>query len=843
MKYIYTLFFCCLYFGANAQIIAPDTVCVGTTVNFTTSHTATTYSWDFSPMNIIQPISTISTFFTSGLTNPAWTCFNKDGANYYCFVTDYSTEHLKRLSYGTNINSAPVVTDFGTLGMAGTRLECVDIVKDTATGMWYGLMVDNTSMGVLSFGSSLSNTPTCVVTAYPTHMSWTHQVTIKRWHGNWTAFIANRNTTITRFDFGSSLTNVPVITDIPNVGSVANPCNFSLYEQGGNWYMLVTSLIVPNITRYDFGTNLLNNAPAGTLLPSPGGMLFLPRYINLINDCNNNLIGFIGNETGDIIRLDFAGSITNLPAFTVVGSAGATTINGATPCAYSDSFCFLTVNYSGAILRYFPLYFTPQAFINYYNPAQPYTYTTTGTFGVSLFCDMGYTSGPFVYCKNIVVVAGTGTATRKDTTICAGTPFTLYADTTGKYLWSTGDTTFSILRSTAGLYWVTTTTGACRYKSDTTNVTYASVISVNLGPDTAFCIGGSITLDPAVPAGTTLNWSTGATSPSITVNAAGKYWVSVNNGGCTGSDTVNISVNPMPVVDLGPDQSVCTGDPVTLQPTGTYVSPTYLWSTGSTAASISPTTSGNYWLKVTVGGCTGADTVEVDFKPIPQVKLGNDTSICPGNVLTLGAPEPPGTKYSWSTGSTDSSISVSEAGTYTLNVDLNGCKASAAIIINMGGLDSVNLGPDTSLCIGDQVELKANNKNAIWSTGHKGSSIIVQYPGVYWVSVVEPCGIITDTVKVDFHMCDLAFPSAFTPNGDGKNDIIGVLGTLKYYRDFSLSIFNRWGQRVFYTEDIYAGWDGIFNGARQDLGTYFYMIFYSLEGKKGMMKGDFQLIR
>jgi gliding motility-associated-like protein len=88
-----------------------------------------------------------------------------------------------------------------------------------------------------------------------------------------------------------------------------------------------------------------------------------------------------------------------------------------------------------------------------------------------------------------------------------------------------------------------------------------------------------------------------------------------------------------------------------------------------------------------------------------------------------------------------------------------------------------------------------------------------------------------------------SFPSAFTPNGDGLNDLIGVVGTLKYYTNFSLSIYNRWGQRVFYTEDIYAGWDGIFNGTKQDLGTYFYMIYYSLEGKKHMMKGDFQLIR
>jgi len=111
------------------------------------------------------------------------------------------------------------------------------------------------------------------------------------------------------------------------------------------------------------------------------------------------------------------------------------------------------------------------------------------------------------------------------------------------------------------------------------------------------------------------------------------------------------------------------------------------------------------------------------------------------------------------------------------------------------------------------------------------------------VIVDGQCGIASDTIKVDYHICDIGFPSAFTPNGDGLNDVIGVVGTLKYYHDYSLSIYNRWGERVYYSEDIYAGWDGIYKGDKQDLGTYFYMIFYTFEGKKHMLKGDFELIR
>ncbi len=100
-----------------------------------------------------------------------------------------------------------------------------------------------------------------------------------------------------------------------------------------------------------------------------------------------------------------------------------------------------------------------------------------------------------------------------------------------------------------------------------------------------------------------------------------------------------------------------------------------------------------------------------------------------------------------------------------------------------------------------------------------------------------------DTIMITVDTCEIWFPSAFTPNGDGKNDIIKVLGQLSPYQDFSLSIYNRWGQRVFYTEDKYKGWNGIFNGVKQEIDTYSYMILYKLHGQSGIMKGNFELIR
>lgn len=644
-KGLYTLLLCAFSTLAGAQIIAPDTVCVGTAVTFTTNKTATTYTWDFSSVSVDQPISPITTFYGIGLTNPTWTSFNKDGADYYCFVTDYFTEHVLRLSYGPSMSGTPVATDLGSFGMTGTDQEGIDIVKDTATGLWYGLVVDYNSMAVLSFGASLSSTPVVTVTPYPAHLFWPHQVTIKRYNGNWSAFVANRNAGISRFDFGSALTNPPVITDIPNVGGVANPCNFSLYQQGGLWYMLVTSLISGQISRYDFGSNLLNNSPTGTLLPSPSGMIHLPRYINLLNDCQGHLIGYMGNETGHILKLDFGGDITNPPIFTDLGPSGVTTVNACTPCAYSDSFCFLFVDYTGVIHKFFPLNLASPAFINYYNPSQTYTFTSPGTYNVSLFCDMGYDSGPYVYCKSIVVTTGFGSTHSRDTLICSG-PAVLSADTSGSWLWNTGDTTSSITVTTGGTYWVTTT-GPCWYKSDTIHVTIFDTPGF-LGNDTAFCMGDSIVLAPPAPPGTSFTWNTGDTSSSIVVHSSGAYWVTMTNGSCVIGDTINITVRPLPVVDLGPDTSQCFAvTPIVLHSSGTYGAPVYLWSDGSTAPSLSVSVSGYYWLSVTDAGCTGSDTVNVTVATDTFSLSNNDTAICRGKSVQVLLSANPTATFQW----------------------------------------------------------------------------------------------------------------------------------------------------------------------------------------------------
>jgi len=686
-KNLILLFLCFLTVRSFSQIVAPDTVCAGVPVSFSTPQFATTYSWDFNTMSVIQPFSPMTTMYSGApLNTTSYGTLNYDSGNYYFFSINYGPpEQVIRFDFGSDIHNVPVVTVLGSLGMTGTDLDGIYIVKDSTTNQWYGLLADYSQLGVLSFGTSLSNIPTNTITTFPSpQMDWAHEIMLKRYNGNWIAFLANRHTNMTRFDFGPTLPGTPVATSIPNVGGLGTPVGFSLYEQAGNWYMLINDLLDNTLVRYNFGTNLRNNSPTGTNLGNPGGLYDLPRALNILNDCQGHLIAYTGNEAGEIIKLDFGGDITSAPVATAVVSTGIVHFSAEIPCSYADSFGFICID---AILNkltfYNPLNFSSPAFVNYYNPDETYTFPSTGTYHVSLFCDMAYCTGPSVYCKDIVVVSGIGTSSSRDTSVCLGTSLTLHADTTGTYLWSTGDTTSSITVTTSGTYWVTTATGPCLYRRDTIHVTYSAGIPVHLGPDTSICTGHSLVLSPAVPAGSSFTWSTGATGSSISVSSGGTYWLTVHSGSCAGSDTIHITVSPVPLVNLGPDTTVCSGAPIILRSSDTYTSPGYLWNTGGTGATIAPTTTGTYWLDVTVAGCTGSDTVRVAFNPTPAVDLGNDTAFCAGDSLTLTNLLADGATQLWSSGSTGSSITIHTSGTYWLDVSNDGCTGSDTIHVSV----------------------------------------------------------------------------------------------------------------------------------------------------------------
>ena len=336
-----------------------------------------------------------------------------------------------------------------------------------------------------------------------------------------------------------------------------------------------------------------------------------------------------------------------------------------------------------------------------------------------------------------------------DQELCAGATTILDATSPGSaYLWSTGATTPTIVVGTAGNYSVTATINGCTL-TDEVDITVFTPLAIDLGPNATLCQGDELELDATVP-GATYLWSTGAVSPTITVNTSNTYSVQVFQGGCSVADAIQVVVNTVPVLELGDDQVICAGESTVLN--ATAPGSTYLWNTGATSPTIIVDASGTYGVIATLNGCTVADQVEVTVLTPDAVDLGDDEQICLGNALTLDATLP-GASYTWSTGASSPSLSITSAGTYWVVVQQGACTASDTIVVAVTDPGQLDLGDDATFCTGDELVLDATYPGAtyLWSDGITSPIRTVTLPGTYGlVRTLDGCEV-DDEVTVLFN--------------------------------------------------------------------------------------------
>jgi hypothetical protein len=253
------------------------------------------------------------------------------------------------------------------------------------------------------------------------------------------------------------------------------------------------------------------------------------------------------------------------------------------------------------------------------------------------------------------------------------------------------------------------------------NFTINALPLVNLGNDVTLCNGNSQTLN-ATNTGATYLWSNGATTPTITVNQAGTYHVAVTNSCGVSRDTVVVDVLSPPVVNLGPDLQICQNAAVTL--TADSGATSYQWSTGAITRSIQAVLSGNYVVYASNQCGTTNDNINISYLPTPTIDLGNDQGLCPGSQVVLNA-NTPNASYLWSTGATTSTLTVTQPGTYWVNVTTQCGVISDQVSIYNGGF-TLNAGTDVQLCDGQTASLQATGANSYsWSTGQTSSGIQV----------------------------------------------------------------------------------------------------------------------
>lgn len=278
--------------------------------------------------------------------------------------------------------------------------------------------------------------------------------------------------------------------------------------------------------------------------------------------------------------------------------------------------------------------------------------------------------------------------------------------------------------------------------------------TVNLGPDSSICGGDTVILNGGPNANGRYFWSTGDTTQmdTITANNIGNGRITLileDSLGFQAFDTVEVSIS-VPTVFLGPDTSICIGDTVGFG--GANPGASYLWQNASTDSSIVVTNTETVWVQITDSvGCIISDTAQVTTFQAVSVNLGNDTTACVGQPVTLDAGNQPlGSTYLWSTGAGTQVLVATGPGTYWASVTTaDGCVDTDTTIINTLPNPSVNLGPDRIEC-GPFVLDAANSGSTFqWSTNQSSQAISPNATGNYWVTVTNSLGCsTTDSVMI-----------------------------------------------------------------------------------------------
>ena len=316
-----------------------------------------------------------------------------------------------------------------------------------------------------------------------------------------------------------------------------------------------------------------------------------------------------------------------------------------------------------------------------------------------------------------------------------------------------------------------------------------------------------------------LNTSTDL-NPYHVFNTPGRYNVQmISYGPCTSVFSRTVIIYTAPQINLGNDTLICPDVSLTLN--ADYTASTYLWQDNSTNSNIAASSPGIYWVNVSNACGSDIDSINIEHFSFPEVNLGNDTILCPGQSLILDATIP-GASYNWQNDSTDAVYTVSASGLYWVEViSAEGCTQSDSIVISYSALPDAELGNDTLLCQGEELLLDVTNPGATyqWQDNSTTSSYTVTDPGFYWVEVTNADGCSnSDSVTIDFSIppvVSLGNDTVFC-EGQSYDLILNIPGvTYEWQNDSTDSIFTVSSSGLYWVEATNA--DGCSNSDSVDI--------------------------
>jgi gliding motility-associated-like protein len=350
----------------------------------------------------------------------------------------------------------------------------------------------------------------------------------------------------------------------------------------------------------------------------------------------------------------------------------------------------------------------------------------------------------------------------------------------------------------------------------------------------------------------------------VSPNTTTTYIVTGSNvDGCQNSETVTVTVNPMPTTQLlASDNSVCPNETVVLNASGAT---TYNWTgidlTGFTGnvQSIIALNSGWYTIiGTTQFGCTTSDSTWIDVNPKPVISVIPVLSeVCIGNPISITAS---GATYFWSNGNTAANFSDFPTQSETLTIigfNAFGCSDTiqANVVVHPNPLASIgvtngNLQSDNP--VATFLNNSINQVNSTWNFGDgttitdNGQEVLHTFPmedGSYTVSLVVASDygcLDSATIGIQVSGDPIYYvPNTFTPDGDEHNNVFQPIFTSGYDpTDFRLLIYDRWGEIIFESLSPEEGWPGYYGGLKVPAGTYSYTIMY-FDKKENRLK-EFQ---
>ncbi|HLU87932.1 MAG TPA: T9SS type B sorting domain-containing protein [Taishania sp.] len=375
-------------------------------------------------------------------------------------------------------------------------------------------------------------------------------------------------------------------------------------------------------------------------------------------------------------------------------------------------------------------------------------------------------------------------------------------------------------------------------------------------------------------------------NPTITYTSPGTYVVNlyVTDSICLMVDSAQITIVVLDSIDLSTsaNQVLCAPSPLTLSATTNGTASTYEWSTSPTfnpilnsntsdsTVTVTPQNPTTYYVRVSNGICSKVDSIFIDFIGSSVEISGNDT-LCLGQTSTLTATnQNPLIDFTYTWSPADMIVSGQSSNTVVINPTQSqyiylhassntGCTAVDSIWISVGSIpDSlINATANPNIIpVGGTTTLSAqpSGYSYVWNPPAlvdqpmaQQTNATLETSTLFSVSITDGICTKTDTVWVQVYpfVCDEPFvfvPNAFTPNGDGENDVLYVYGSM--IQGIIFRIYDRWGELVFETTNRNEGWDGTFRGKLLDPDVYdYYLDVECVDGLNNIIKGNITLMR